>query len=127
MSTNLPEIGHVTTSQVDGLEIRFTRGGQSDGVPILLTSPWPESIYAYRAIWPQIEAAGGKLVQFVRGATDEWAHLQSSWHPLHAGFAVLPVVAAQRRAGKPAACDHDRQSRRLGKKRLGRVMLQGVE
>jgi pimeloyl-ACP methyl ester carboxylesterase len=58
MSTNLPEIGHVTTSQVDGLEIRFTRGGQSDGVPILLTSPWPESIYAFRAIWPQIEGLG---------------------------------------------------------------------
>ena len=42
MSTNLPDIGHVTTCQVDRLEIRLTRGGQSDGVPILLTSPWPE-------------------------------------------------------------------------------------
>ena len=41
MSTSLPDIGHVTTSQVDGLEIRLARGGQSDGVPILLTSPWP--------------------------------------------------------------------------------------
>src|SRR6478752_4494797 len=58
MSTSLPDIGHVTTAQVDGLEIRFTRGGQSDGVPILLTSPWPESIYAYRAIWPEIEGLG---------------------------------------------------------------------
>ena len=56
MSTSLP--GHVTISQVDGLEIRLARGGQSDGVPILLTSPWPESIYAYRAIWPEIEALG---------------------------------------------------------------------
>jgi len=57
MSSNgLPDIGQLCTSQVHGLEIRFTRGGQSDGVPILLTSPWPESIYAYRAIWPQIEA-----------------------------------------------------------------------
>jgi len=54
MSTSLPDIGHVTTSQVDGLEIRFTRGGRSDGVPLLLTSPWPESIYAFRAIWPKI-------------------------------------------------------------------------
>src|SRR6478752_7232856 len=58
MSTSLPDIGHVTTAQVDGLEIRFTRGGQSDGVPILLTSPWPESIYAFRAIWPKIEGLG---------------------------------------------------------------------
>src|SRR6476620_3838235 len=54
----LPDIGHVYTAQVHGLEIRFTRGGQSDGVPILLTSPWPESIYAYRAIWPKIEGLG---------------------------------------------------------------------
>jgi pimeloyl-ACP methyl ester carboxylesterase len=58
VSTSLPNIGNVTTSQADGLEIRFTRRGQSDGVPILLTSPWPESIYAYRAIWPVIEALG---------------------------------------------------------------------
>jgi pimeloyl-ACP methyl ester carboxylesterase len=58
VSTRLPEIGHVTALQVDDLEIRLARGGQSDGVPILLTSPWPESIYAYRAIWPEIEAFG---------------------------------------------------------------------
>jgi pimeloyl-ACP methyl ester carboxylesterase len=55
VSTSLPEIGHVTTLQVTA---RLARGGQSDGVPILLTSPWPESIYAYRAIWPEIEALG---------------------------------------------------------------------
>jgi len=41
MSISLPAIAHVITSQVDGLEIRLTRGGQSDGVPMLLTSPWP--------------------------------------------------------------------------------------
>ena len=59
MSSNgLPDIGHVTTSQVDGLEIRLARGGRSDGVPILLTSPWPESIYAFRTIWPHVEALG---------------------------------------------------------------------
>ena len=58
MSTSLPDIGHVTTSQVDGLGIRLARGGRSDGVPVLLTSPWPESIYAYRAIWPEIEGLG---------------------------------------------------------------------
>jgi pimeloyl-ACP methyl ester carboxylesterase len=58
MSACLPDIGHVATSQVDGLAIRLARGGRSDGVPLLLTSPWPESIYAYRAIWPEIEALG---------------------------------------------------------------------
>ena len=44
MSISLPDIGHVATTQVDGLQIRLARGGQSGGIPILLTSPWPESI-----------------------------------------------------------------------------------
>jgi pimeloyl-ACP methyl ester carboxylesterase len=62
MSTSLPDIGHVTTAQVDGLEIRLARGGRSDGVPVLLTSPWPESIYAFRGILPAIEALGPLIV-----------------------------------------------------------------
>jgi pimeloyl-ACP methyl ester carboxylesterase len=58
MSAGLPDIGHVATSPVDGLEIRLARGGRSNGVPLLLTSPWPESIYAFRGILPAIEALG---------------------------------------------------------------------
>ena len=42
----LPDIGRVTTEIIDGLRIRLSRGGRSDGLPVLLTSPWPESIYA---------------------------------------------------------------------------------
>jgi len=58
MSPSLPYIGKITTAQVDGLEIRLARGGQPEGVPILLTSPWPESIYAFREVLPKIEAFG---------------------------------------------------------------------
>src|SRR3989454_5749941 len=58
MKSSLPDIGDVATRQIGGLEIRLARGGRSDGIPILLTSPWPESIYAHRAIWPEIEALG---------------------------------------------------------------------
>jgi pimeloyl-ACP methyl ester carboxylesterase len=58
MSASLPDIGNVAIAQVDGLAIRLARGGRSDGVPILLTSPWPESIYAFRGVLPQIEALG---------------------------------------------------------------------
>jgi pimeloyl-ACP methyl ester carboxylesterase len=58
MSTSLPDIGHVATAQVDGLQIRLARSGQSGGIPILLTSPWPESIYAFRGILPALEALG---------------------------------------------------------------------
>jgi len=33
---------------IDGLQIRFAFSEKQDGVPILLLSPWPESIYAFR-------------------------------------------------------------------------------
>jgi pimeloyl-ACP methyl ester carboxylesterase len=58
MSTSLPYIGKIATAQVDGIEIRLARGGRSEGVPIVLTSPWPESIYAFREVMPEIEAFG---------------------------------------------------------------------
>ena len=58
MSTSLPYIGKIDTAQVDGIEIRLARGGRSEGVPIVLTSPWPESIYAFREVMPEIEAFG---------------------------------------------------------------------
>ena len=55
MSTGLPDIGKIATAQVDGLEIRYARSGKSDAIPVLLTSPWPESIFAFRGILPAIE------------------------------------------------------------------------
>jgi pimeloyl-ACP methyl ester carboxylesterase len=58
MSSSLPDIGKIATAKIDGLEIRYARSGKSAGVPILLTSPWPESIYAFRDVLPQIEALG---------------------------------------------------------------------
>jgi hypothetical protein len=57
MSGHLPDIGSVETTQLDGLQIRFARSGKADGIPVLLTSPWPESIYAFRDVLSEI----GKL------------------------------------------------------------------
>jgi pimeloyl-ACP methyl ester carboxylesterase len=57
MST-LPDIGQVRTTQIDGLDIRLARSGAAEGVPILLTSPWPESIYAFRDTLPAIKSLG---------------------------------------------------------------------
>jgi pimeloyl-ACP methyl ester carboxylesterase len=57
MSGDLPDIGSVETAQIDGLQIRFARTGRADGMPVLLTSPWPESIYAFRDVLSEI----GKL------------------------------------------------------------------
>src|ERR1700751_1263050 len=48
----LPAIGNATTEILDGLRIRLARSGRSDGVPILFTSPWPESIYAFHRVLP---------------------------------------------------------------------------
>jgi len=48
----LPNIGQVTTETIDGLKIRLARGGRSRGIPVLFTSPWPESIYAFHRVLP---------------------------------------------------------------------------
>lgn len=42
--------------EVDGLKIRFQRTGGEGRIPIVLTSPWPESLYAYQRIWPILSA-----------------------------------------------------------------------
>jgi pimeloyl-ACP methyl ester carboxylesterase len=39
---------------VDGLTIRFARGTNASGVAVLLTSPWPESLFAYLPMWEML-------------------------------------------------------------------------
>jgi pimeloyl-ACP methyl ester carboxylesterase len=48
------------TALVDGLRIRYADSG-ADGPVILLTSPWPESLLAFRRIWPDL-AGTARLV-----------------------------------------------------------------
>ncbi|MFC3692504.1 alpha/beta fold hydrolase [Chenggangzhangella methanolivorans] len=43
---------------VDGLSIRYAKGGTSKGPPLLLTSPWPQSVQAFHAIWPLLQDVG---------------------------------------------------------------------
>ena len=43
-----PKSGSVEFATIEGLRVRFARSGQNDGIPVLLTSPWPESLYAFR-------------------------------------------------------------------------------
>jgi pimeloyl-ACP methyl ester carboxylesterase len=47
--------------KVDGLSIRSSRGGQAQGIPIVLTSPWPESIYTFRDVWTDLGSRGPLL------------------------------------------------------------------
>jgi pimeloyl-ACP methyl ester carboxylesterase len=50
----LPDIGTVATVEIDGLSVRYARSGVSNGTPILLTAPWPESIYSFHRVLPRL-------------------------------------------------------------------------
>jgi pimeloyl-ACP methyl ester carboxylesterase len=43
---------------IEGLEIRFARNEKKDGDPILLLSPWPESIFAFLPTWDMFSQLG---------------------------------------------------------------------
>ena len=49
--------------EVDGLKIRLQRNKVGGGIPVVLTSPWPESLYAYQRVWP-ILSAEASLIAF---------------------------------------------------------------
>jgi pimeloyl-ACP methyl ester carboxylesterase len=51
----LPEQQFAT---IDGLRIRYATNGKNDGDPILLLSPWPESIYAFLPTWEAFSDQG---------------------------------------------------------------------
>jgi pimeloyl-ACP methyl ester carboxylesterase len=46
------------TAPIDGLKIRYADSGTAYGPVILLTSPWPESLFAFRRIWPLLTQTG---------------------------------------------------------------------
>jgi pimeloyl-ACP methyl ester carboxylesterase len=54
-------IGPLDHKTIDGLKIRFARGGTADGNPILLLSPWPESLLAFLPTWETFAALGPVL------------------------------------------------------------------
>ena len=40
--------------EADGVKIRFAEGGQGGSEVVVLTSPWPESLFAFRKIWDRL-------------------------------------------------------------------------
>ena len=42
--------------EVDGLKVRYLKGPERTGMPLFLTSPWPESLFAFRKIWDRLTA-----------------------------------------------------------------------
>jgi pimeloyl-ACP methyl ester carboxylesterase len=53
MPTTSPELRFRT---IDGLRIRYADSGGSHEPVVLLTSPWPESLYAFAPIWDQLSS-----------------------------------------------------------------------
>jgi pimeloyl-ACP methyl ester carboxylesterase len=51
MNTSLTASVEPQFRMVDGLRIRYADGGGSREPVILLTSPWPESVYAFAPMW----------------------------------------------------------------------------
>src|ERR1700690_3536772 len=40
--------------EADGLKIRFAEAGQGGSETVVLTSPWPESLLAFRKVWDRL-------------------------------------------------------------------------
>jgi pimeloyl-ACP methyl ester carboxylesterase len=79
--------------ELDGLKIRFERTRVGGGIPVVLTSPWPESLYAYQRIWP-ILGAEASLVAFDIpgfGQSEGWPQLMS---PRAMGDFIPKILAA---------------------------------
>jgi pimeloyl-ACP methyl ester carboxylesterase len=57
MTTGIFGSNRVEFALVDGLRIRLVRS-PGKGLPILITAPWPQSIYAFHAIWERLTALG---------------------------------------------------------------------
>jgi pimeloyl-ACP methyl ester carboxylesterase len=51
MSSSLTTSIQPGSRQIDGVRIRYADSGGSHDTTLLLTSPWPESIYAFTSIW----------------------------------------------------------------------------
>src|SRR5262245_35922693 len=51
MSTSLATSIKPQFRTIDGLRIRYADSGGSKEPAVLLTSPWPESLYAFAPIW----------------------------------------------------------------------------
>ncbi len=62
-NVNAPELGRSRLGDfkyrtVDGLRVRYATSEKASGDPILLLSPWPESIYAYLPTWDVFSSLG---------------------------------------------------------------------
>lgn len=79
--------------EVDGLKIRFQRNGVEGRIPVVLTSPWPESLYAFQRIWP-ILSAEVSLLAFDLPGFGLSESRQQLMSPRAMGDFILKILAA---------------------------------
>jgi len=56
MSTSPPRAIDPKIRTIDGVRIRYADSGGSNGPTLLLTSPWPESLFAFDPMWSTLAA-----------------------------------------------------------------------
>lgn len=54
---SMADLGAPLFMDVEGLRIRYVRSSGGGGIPVLLVSPFPESLYAYDGIWSDLSRA----------------------------------------------------------------------
>jgi hypothetical protein len=72
------------TGLVDDLRIRYAASGTEYGPVILLTSPWPESLFVFRRVWPAL----ARLTILAAG--------HFAWEEIPDQFAALVSVSVTR-------------------------------
>ena len=83
---------------VDGLRIRYMRGEKRSNIPVLLTSPWPESLFAFHRIWPFL-AEGAEVVAVDSPDSggrkeDRMCFRRRAWRTSSRGFSTRWISAA---------------------------------
>jgi pimeloyl-ACP methyl ester carboxylesterase len=106
-------IDEIEFIEVDGLKIRFQRNKVGEGIPVVLTSPWPESLYAYRRIW-LILGAEASLIAFDISGFGQSESRPQLMSPRAMGDFIPKILAAlgldsdgiRRRSNEPECAAH---------------------
>jgi pimeloyl-ACP methyl ester carboxylesterase len=54
MATRMSTTITARSRTIDGLSIRYAESESDHDIHVLLTNPWPESLYAYHSLWPAL-------------------------------------------------------------------------
>lgn len=79
------------TIEIEGGTVRLLRDGGEGGIPLLLTAPWPESLYAFHRVWPTFQTLGPVIAVDLPGfGASEWRKEVMS--PLDMGGFLIRLI-----------------------------------